>query len=306
LRLGDATRSERERDRERGKDQDLRESVEQTCSVDRGLDPAAAIVRLRLRIGGYVRRAGRRRAQGQDGNCPNAAPNAKTEFKDNPKGVEITITAKDKADVDEIKKRSKELMEKAKDEGGAKVPHSGTGGGGGSQGRCPIVLNGTDVTVADVEGGSKFTVVAKDPKEVDWVRREAKERLASMQEPGSEEKGAGKMANCPSAVKGSKTAVKEDKGSIVVTVTSKDDAATKDIRERAKKLGEMKHDAPKKGEHGGKGAGAEEGRCPAVIEGTTATVKDVDGGSEITLKPKTAGDLKKLLAEATERAGRFD
>jgi hypothetical protein len=43
-----------------------------------------------------------------------------------------------------------------------------------------------------------------------------------------------------------------------------------------------------------------------VIEGTTATVKDVDGGSEITLKPKTAGDLKKLTQEAQDRAARFD
>ncbi len=243
--------------------------------------------------------------KGKMANCPNAAPNAKTELKDTPKGIEILVSATEAKDVEEIRRRAKEISDKAKGEA-TKAPHTGTGGGGGAQGRCPIVMNDTEITVADIDKGSKFTVVAKNDKEVDWVRREAKERLAAMSEPGAEEAGRGKMANCPSAVEGAKTAVKEDKGSIVLTITAKDEAKTKEIRDRAKKLAEIKHDNPKKGSHGGTGAGAEAGRCPAVLEGTTASVKEIDGGAEIALKPKNAADLKKLVTEATERAARFD
>ncbi|MBK6515977.1 MAG: hypothetical protein IPM79_04030 [Polyangiaceae bacterium] len=240
-------------------------------------------------------------ARGKMMNCPAAAANAKTEVKDVDKGVEITVTASDKVDIEEIKKRAKAIEERAKAEEAA-PQHTGKGGGAGATGRCPIVIGGTNVVVAAHDSGAKFTVTAKDDKEVDWLRRETKERLAAIKEGGGERK----MANCPSAVKGAKTTVKEAGGAIVVSVTAKDEAATKDIRERAKKLPELKHDKADKDPHDGSGAGAGEGRCPAVIEGTTATVKDVDGGSEITLKPKTAGDLKKLTQEAQDRAARFD
>lgn len=240
-------------------------------------------------------------ARGKMMNCPAAAANAKTEIKDVDKGVEITVTASDKADIEEIKKRTKAIEERAKSEASA-PQHTGKGGGAGVMGRCPIVIGGTNVAVAALDNGAKFTVTVKDDKEVDWLRRESKERLAVIKE-GS---GDRKMANCPSAVKGAKTTVKEAGGAVVVSVSAKDEAATKDIRERAKKLPELKHDKADKDPHDGSGAGAGEGRCPAVLEGTTATVKDIDGGAEITLKPKAAADLKKLTQEAQDRAARFD
>jgi TusA-related sulfurtransferase len=242
--------------------------------------------------------------RGKMSNCPNAVDKAKTEIKDVPKGVEITVTAADKAGNDEIHARSKSVLEHAKADA-AKGQHTGAGGGGGSMGRCPIVIGGTDVTVADVEGGMKFTVLTKDEKELDWLRRESKDRLALM---GTGEKGDRKMANCPSGVTGAKTTVKEAGGAVVVTVLAKDakdEASVKDIRERAKKNTELKHDGSDK-KHDGDGGGAGEGRCPTVLDGGTATAKDVDGGTEITVKPKAPADLKKMAAEATDRAKRFD
>lgn len=243
--------------------------------------------------------------KGKMSNCAASVANAKTEIKDIEKGVEITVTAVEKADVDEIKLRGKDVTDRVKSEG-KKEQHSGEGGGAGVMGRCPIVLSGTNVVVKDVDKGAVFTVTAKDDKEVEWLRREANERLAALQEPA---KGDRKMSNCPSAVAGSTTTVKDTADAIVVTVVAKDpkdEPSVKDIRERAKKLAESKHEKPAKDHHAGDGEGAGSGRCPAVLEGTTATVKDVDGGTEISLKPKSAGDVKKLAQEAQDRAKNFD
>jgi TusA-related sulfurtransferase len=238
--------------------------------------------------------------------CPAAVAGAKVEIKEIDNGVEVTVTAADAKATDEIKERAKTIAERAKGEN-TKPQHSGQGGGGGVMGRCPIVLGGTDVKVEDAPGGSKFTVTAKDKAEVDWLRRETKERQAALD--SGPEGGERKMANCPSAVKDSKTSVKEDKGAIVITVVAKDpknEAAVKDIRDRAKKNVETKHEGAGK-EHAGTGAGGgKEGRCPSVLENTEATAKDVDGGSEITVKPKKADELKKLAEEAKARAKPFE
>ena len=235
-------------------------------------------------------------------NCPSSVANAKTEIKDTDKGVEVTVTASEKADIDEIRARAKKVEEHTKPPppDAVKGGHTGKGGAGGSMGRCPVVLNDTTVVVAEVEKGSKFTIEPKDVKELDWLRREAKERLAEL---ATGEKGDRKMANCPSAVKGSTTAVKEAGGNVVVTVTSKDEAATKEIRERAKKLAAGKHDNSKK--HEGDGSGAGGGDCPALAEGAKSTFKDVDGGTEITITPDKKDDAKKIFEEVTNRAKPF-
>ena len=238
---------------------------------------------------------------GKMSNCPSGVANAKTDIKDTDKGVEITVTASEKADIEEIKARAKKLEEHGKSPSEAdKGSHSGKGGGGGGMGRCPVVLNDTNVTVAVVDTGAKFTVEPKDVKELEWLRRESKERLAEM----GMDKGERKMANCPSSVKDAKTSVKEAGATVVVTIVSKDAASTKEIRERAKKLSDGKHD--QKGKHDGAGSGPQAGQCPAAIEGTTAAVKEVEGGVEITLTPAKKEELKKVLEEAQARAKPFE
>ncbi len=243
-------------------------------------------------------------AAGKMVNCANAVTGAKTTLKDVDKGVEITIVSEDASGTEEIKKRAKDSVEKAKD-GKAGGAHSGQGGGGGGMGRCPIVLVGTDVTIADADDGAKgkgakVTVLAKDPAEIDWLRRETRERLAAMEDPDAAAAGERKMANCPSAVTGATTTLKEAGGAIVVTITAKDEASTKDIQERGKKL--VAHPEGAKREHGGSGKGGGKGRCPVQLEGTTPAVKDVAGGIEVTLKPEKGADLKKLMTEAQDRA----
>jgi hypothetical protein len=151
----------------------------------------------------------------------------------------------------------------------------------------------------------KATVKAKDKSEVDWLRRETRERDKEAKLPAAEGAGTHRMAHCPSAVTGAKTVVKDSKEGVVVVVTGTGDAV-KDIRDRAKHTADIaKLAEPPTPEHNseGKGGGGI-GRCPIVVEGdTTVEVKDVEGGSEITVKAKK--DVAALQKETKLRAGNF-
>lgn len=243
-------------------------------------------------------------AQGKMVNCATSVKGAKSTVADVDKGVEVTVLAEDAAGTDEVRKRAKDAVAHAKG-GAAGGAHSGKGGAGGSMGRCPIVLVGTDVTALDVDKGAKITVLAKDAAEVDWLRRETRERVTALGDPASADAGERKMENCPSAAPSAVTAIKEAGGAVVVSVTSKDAAATKEIQARGKKLADRKPAAGEK-KHGGSGTGGGKGRCPEVLEGATSTFKDIEGGVEVTIKPDAGGDAKKLLAEAQDRAKRFE
>lgn len=234
--------------------------------------------------------------------CPNALDGTTTDIQDTDGGVIVTVTAKDEAKSKEIRERAKFLAEASKNEApGAK--HNGSGAGGGAFGRCPVVNRNTTVEAADVDGGSKLTVKAKSADEVDWLRRESRERLKEMGQPGAREAGQGKMAHCPSSVDGAATDVKATKEAIVVTVKGKDEAATKEIRARAAFLVEAAKKDPNDVVHKGDGSGGGGfGRCPVVVKDTTVEAKDVEGGSELTVKPKKAEDLAALEKESKERA----
>ena len=197
------------------------------------------------------------------------------------------------------------LLESDKNEADAGIKHSGKGEGHGIYGRCTIVMKNTKLDAAEIPNGSKVTVKATDKKEVDWLRLETRDRDKEAKTPGAEAAGTHRMAHCPSAVIGAKTVVKDTKDGVVVTVTGAGDAI-RDIRARAKHTAEIAKmpDAPK-AEHNseGKGGGGL-GRCPVVVEGdTTVDVKDIDGGSEITVKAKK--DVPALQKETKARAANF-
>jgi TusA-related sulfurtransferase len=237
--------------------------------------------------------------------CPNTVEGVETSIKDVPGGVELTVTTKTAAMVGEIRTRAKFLVDAAKAESGT-PKHNGTGQGGGIFGRCPIVMKDTSVEAADVDGGSKVTVKTKTAAEVDWVRREARERQAELAAPGGRDAGGRKMAHCPSAVDGASTSVKNTKDGVEVTVTAKSADATKEIRERAKHLVEAAKKDPSAPKHDGSGEGGGGlGRCPVPMKDTSIDAKDVDGGSRLTVKPTNAADLTLIQKEAKERAERF-
>lgn len=242
--------------------------------------------------------------------CPSVVDGAATDIQDVEGGVVLTVTAKDKdaAKVKEIRDRSKFLADASKNEAPG-VQHNGTGAGGGAFGRCPVVNRNTIVDAVDVDGGSKITVKPKEPAELDFVRREARERLKELGEPGAREAGQGKMAHCPSAIDATSTDVKAAKDAVVVTIVAKDakdEAKAKEIRERAAKLVEASKKDPSSVEHRGDGSGGGGfGRCPVVLKDTSVSAKDVPGGSEVTVKPKAAADVPALEKEAKERAAKL-
>jgi len=123
--------------------------------------------------------------QGKMVHCPNAVVGSSTAFKDVDGGVEITVTAQGEAAATDIRARARHLAEAAKDMSAGQKRHDGSGQGGGGLGRCPVVVRDTLIDVADVEGGARITVKAKDAAETDWLRREAKAREADLEaEPG--------------------------------------------------------------------------------------------------------------------------
>lgn len=238
--------------------------------------------------------------------CPSSVQGATTEIKDTPDGVEIIVKATDPAAVTDIRARSKHLVDASKAQANA-PKHTGTGEGGGQFGRCPVVMKDTTVDAKDVDGGSSISVKATDAKEVDWLRREAKERKAELADPGAKDAGQRKMAHCPSAVAGATTQVKAGKDAIEVTVTAKDDAATKEIRERTKHLAEAAKADPTGVKHTGEGMGGGGlGRCPIVMKDTSIDTKDAPGGSVVTVKPAKPADLAALTKEIEERAHPFE
>jgi hypothetical protein len=242
---------------------------------------------------------------GKMANCPNLVEGSATAIKEVDGGVELTVTAKDEAGTKEIRARAKHLADVSKEEDPS-VKHNGGGHGGGQFGRCPVVARNTVVTADEVEGGSKITVKPKDPAEVDWVRREARERQAELGQAGGKEAGGGKMAHCPSAVPGATTALKGTLGAVLVTVTAKDEAAVTDIRDRTKHVVDASKKDPKDVKHDGNGdGGGKLGRCPIVLKDTTLTARDVPGGSEISVKPAKPADVAALLKEAKDRAEAF-
>ena len=229
-------------------------------------------------------------------NCPTAVA-----------GATVTVTGKDDATTTTIRERTKKLAaaDRGTPDGGGMGKHDHSGSGGGTTGRCTIIMRNTDITTADVDKGSKITVKAKDKAEVDWVRRETKDRDKEAKSAGAEGAGAQRMAHCPSAVEGAKTALKDTKDGVLVTVTGPADKVA-EIRSRAKHAADVakKADAAKI-EHTGEGTGGGGlGRCPIVVEGdATVDVKEIEGGVEVDVKSKK--DPAALQKEAKARAANF-
>jgi len=239
------------------------------------------------------------------GNCPTAVAGASVLIEDVEGGVAVSVTGKDDAAVKEIRDRATKLAaaDRGAADGGPKHDHSGSGGG--TTGRCTIIMRNTDLAVAEIPKGSKITVKAKTKTEVDWVRRETKDRDKETRETGSAGAGAQRMGHCPSAVEGAKTTVKDAKDGVVVTVTGPKDKVD-EIRARAKHTADVakKADATKV-EHTGEGTGGGTvARCPIVVQGdTTVDVKEVEGGVEVTVSTKK--DVAALQKESKARAENF-
>lgn len=112
----------------------------------------------------------------------------------------------------------------------------------------------------------------------------------------------GRMANCPTLVEGGATAIKDIAGGVELTVTAKEEAATKEIRTRARHLAELSTEEAPQGRHNGSGhGGGRFGRCPVITRNTVVTTEDVEGGARITVKPRDVAEIDSVRREARER-----
>lgn len=239
-------------------------------------------------------------------NCPTAGAGAEVAIKDIEGGVEVTVTGKDDATIRDIRERARKLSEADNHDAGNAQKHDHAGSGGGMTGRCTIIMRSTKVLTAEIPNGSKFTVTAKEKNEVDWVRRETRDRDKEAKSAGAAGAGALRMTHCPSAVEGAKTSVKDSKEGAIITVTAVSADKVADIKARAKHTANVakKNDSAKV-EHSGEGTGnGAVGRCPVVVEGdTTVDVKDIEGGVEVEVKTKK--DVPALQKEVKARAANF-
>src|SRR5215468_7328272 len=114
--------------------------------------------------------------------------------------------------------------------------------------------------------------------------------------------GPNHMIHCPNAVEGAKTAIKNTKDGVEITVTAKDQNAVQDIRKRAAHLADVAAKPETGKDTGGGDFGGGKGHCPVVMKDTAVTAADVKNGSKITVKmEKGKGDVKTLQKTVKER-----
>ena len=169
--------------------------------------------------------------------CPSAVSGTNTSIKDAAGGIDLTVTARDDTDtaaVQEIRTRAAFYVAAAKSL--ADAVHNGTGDVGGMFGRCPIVMRDTAIASTDVPSGSTITVTARDPKETDWLRREARSRVDELAAPAADTNAHVKETHCPTTVAGAKLAVSDVPGAVASAIPATDSAAAKEIRDRAHAL----------------------------------------------------------------------
>jgi len=114
--------------------------------------------------------------------------------------------------------------------------------------------------------------------------------------------GPNHMIHCPNAVEGAKTAIKNTKEGVEITVTAKDQNAVQEIRKRAAHLADVAAKPETGKDTGGGDFGGGKGHCPVVMKDTAVTAADVKNGSKITVKmEKGKGDVKTLQKTVKER-----
>ncbi len=110
-------------------------------------------------------------------NCPSAVKGAGTSLKEAADGVILDIIADDPAAIADIIARA-HLNGSRGEPSTSGPPHTGQHTGPGTLGHCPIVHVGTTITVEEIHGGVRVTVIAKDPAAGPALQKETRARLA--------------------------------------------------------------------------------------------------------------------------------
>jgi hypothetical protein len=113
------------------------------------------------------------------------------------------------------------------------------------------------------------------------------------------------MSNCPSAVDGSKTALRELDDGVELTITAREEWARREIWRRAQNQGESAWKAERGAiEHTGMGTGSGRfGFCPGILQGTTVDAELLPDGAKLTVRaddPRQAAKLKRVTRDRLE------
>lgn len=107
--------------------------------------------------------------------CPAYPGKATVTLVDIEGGYAVAISTTDESAVGAIRENARYVEGAAASGAGASALTFG-GATGNRTANCPVILEGTTITVADQSGGTIVTVKAKDPAKVDAIRKEAREK----------------------------------------------------------------------------------------------------------------------------------
>jgi hypothetical protein len=111
--------------------------------------------------------------------CPSAVPGSETTVVDEKDGVVVTVTAADPAARGEVRRRAHMHEDAALRPARDAVEEVGSG----SFGRCPGIVEGTQVAVEDLTDGARLTVLGPSPSYVPLLQRMTRKRLRQLSAP---------------------------------------------------------------------------------------------------------------------------
>ncbi len=113
--------------------------------------------------------------------CPSAVPHARTEVRDIPGGVELTVRAPDDAFAQqEIRRRVQFQMQISEQPERGSIEHTGMGTGSGDLGFCPGMNAGTSLEVSWLGDGATLTIKADKPGDVKRLQKSTHKRAKAL------------------------------------------------------------------------------------------------------------------------------
>jgi hypothetical protein len=101
--------------------------------------------------------------------CPSATQGATTTVANIPDGVQLTVTAPETVDQQEIRRRAQKQLAKGLSEPRAALDRRT---GRGKLGYCPAMIPDTVVRVDELPDGARITVRANQPSGVLWLQKD--------------------------------------------------------------------------------------------------------------------------------------
>ena len=124
----------------------------------------------------------------------------------------------------------------------------------------------------------------------------------ALAEPPAYQPQAGKMSHCPNSVTGAETAVTNTPSGVEMTITASSQAATADIRARARHLASVAKAGAPRGtpDRNGHGGGVH-GHCPVVIKDARVSVAEIERGVKLSIEARDQTKVAALQKTVAER-----